>query len=368
MINFAVGPVPMDDSIRSLGSEDVPYFRTAEFSKIMLENEDCLLKLANAPSGSRAVFLTASGTGAMEATVMNCLDPIADRAIVVDGGSFGRRFRDMLELHGIEHDAIVLKHGDALTENDLRPYDGGGYTAFLVNLGETSQGILYDADMIADFCSRNDLFLIVDGISSFLADPFDMKSIGADVLITDAQKAIACPPGVAPVVLSPDALRRIETIRQPCMYLSYRAALDNQKRGQTPYTPAVGILLQINKRLQEIIRRGGAESEIDRCHEIASDFRIRIEAEGLPFVPRLNSPSNAVTYLVSKGFPVGETVRLLKEEYGIWVCPNGGDEGIDAFRVGHIGRHTVEENKVLISALVDLRSRGYMDGLESDCA
>ena len=78
-----------------------------------------------------------------------------------------------------------------------------GCTAFLVSLGETSQGVLYEAGLIASFCREHGLFLIVDGISSFLADPFDMDGMGADVLITDAQKALACPPGVAPMVLSP---------------------------------------------------------------------------------------------------------------------------------------------------------------------
>ena len=102
MLNFAVGPVPADSNVKLIGGEDSPYFRTPEFSRAMLENERMLCDLAHAPEGSRAVFLTNSGTGAMEASVMGLLDPGKDKALVVDGGSFGHRFHQMLDLHGIE--------------------------------------------------------------------------------------------------------------------------------------------------------------------------------------------------------------------------------------------------------------------------
>lgn len=212
MINFAVGPVPSSENVRAIGSLDTPYFRTPEFSHTMLENERLLCNLAHAPKGSRAIFPTCSGTGAMEAAIMGLLDPINDKAIVVDGGSFGHRFRSMLELHGIDNVPIELVPGTPLTEADLEAINVGDCTAFLVNLGETSQGVLYDASLIGRFCREHDLFLIVDGISSFLADPFDMESMEADVLITDAQKALACPPGVAPMVLSPDAVKRANSL------------------------------------------------------------------------------------------------------------------------------------------------------------
>lgn len=116
MLNFAVGSVPATAEIRALGAQNVPCFRTPEFSEIKLE------------------------------------------------------------LHQIPHTAIELTYGTPLTEADLSPFDGQDYTAFLVNLGETSQDILYDADLISRFCKKNNLFLIVDGISSFLANPFDMEA------------------------------------------------------------------------------------------------------------------------------------------------------------------------------------------------
>lgn len=364
MLNFAVGPVPSDEAIKALGAQDTPYFRTPEFSKIMLDSERILCAIAGAPEDSRAVFVTSSGTGAMEAVVMGTLDPARDRALVVDGGSFGHRFRQMLELHGVPHDAIELKPGMPLTRADLARVEGE-HTAFLVNLGETSQGVLYDANLIGEYCRAHDLFLVVDGISSFLADPFDMAGMGADVLITDAQKALACPPGVAPVVLSPRAVGRVSSIEQPCLYFDLRALLRNQERGQTPFTPAVTTLLQIHGRLMRLEAEGGAGAAVAACAKMASDFRRRLSASGLPLEMRLVSPSNALTYITcGRGVSAQSIVTELKDDYGIWVCPNGGASADTSFRVGHIGAHALSDNALLVAALEDVLSKRLRAGSE----
>ena len=133
MKNFTVGPVESSENVRKIGGEQVPYFRTPEFSKVMLENEKIILDFAQAPKKSRCIFLTASGTGAMEAAVINTLSP-KDRAIVVNGGSFGHRFLEILKLHTIPYSEISLKLGKTLTYEDLKPYNGKNFTAFLVNV------------------------------------------------------------------------------------------------------------------------------------------------------------------------------------------------------------------------------------------
>lgn len=304
------------------------------------------------------MFPTCSGTGAMEAVVMGTLDPARDRAIVVDGGSFGHRFRRMLDMHGVPAVAVELEPGTPLTRADLDAVDAKGCTAFLVNLGETSQGVLYDAGLIGDFCRERGLFLIVDGISSFLADPFDMAGMGADVLIADAQKALACPPGVAPLVLSPRAVGRVGRVAQKCMYFDLRELLGNQLRGQTPFTPAVTTLLQINRRLRDIELSGGADAAVSACAKVAADFRGRLAASRLPFSMRLSSPSNAVTFVeCPRSISAKAVFSLLKDEYGIWVCPNGGARADEAFRVGHIGEHSLSDNALLVAALRDVCSR-----------
>lgn len=357
MINFTVGPVQSDQKILEIGGEQVPYFRTPEFSEIMFENEHLMLKFAKAPMGSKAVFITGSGTASMEAVVINTLTN-KDKALVINGGSFGTRFVELLKTHNIPYFEIKIEHGKALTADMLLPFEKGGFTAFLVNVHETSTGVHYNMDIINEFCKRNGLFLIVDAISSFLADEFDMDKLGAGVMITGSQKALACNPGISVIVLSPTALKRIENIDPKCLYLNLKYALVNAERGQTPFTPAVGILRQIHERLREIDDNGGVEEEVKRTASLAIYFRSRIK--DLPLQIVSESMSNAVTPLHPLNVSAYSVFTTLKDEYGIWVCPNGGDMRETIFRVGHIGCLTTEDYDQLISALRDMHSRGLL--------
>ena len=357
MLNFTVGPVMSSDAVRAIGADQVPYFRTSEFSNVMLENENLMRKFAKASKDSRVVFLTGSGTAAMEASVMNCLNK-EDKALVVNGGSFGHRFVQLLELHDVPHTEIVLEHGKALKKEMLDQYEGKGYTAFVVNLHETSTGVHYDIDMISNFCKKNGMFLLVDSISSFLADEFNMEKLGVDVMLTGSQKALACPPGVSVIVLSSKAIARIENNNPKCMYFDLKDALKNGERGQTPFTPAVGILRQINARLKEIDAEGGVTEENKKIAELAADFREKIK--GLPFEIVSESMSNAVTPLHPTTANAYDIFLTLKDEYGIWVCPNGGDMKDTIFRVGHIGALTKEDNSTLVNAFKDLQKRGLI--------
>ena len=357
MLNFTVGPVMSSDAVRAIGAEQVPYFRTAEFSELMLENERLIKKFAHATDDSRVVFMTCSGSGGMETAIMNTLTP-KDKAIVVNGGSFGERFVELLNLHEIPFTEIKLESGKALKPEHLAELEGQGYTTFLVNKHETSTGVHYDMNLISDFCKRNHLFMIVDCISTFLADPFDMGALEADIMITGSQKALACPPGISVMVLSPRALNRIENTKCKCQYLDLKLALKNGERGQTPWTPAVGILRQINMRLKEIDANGGVEGEIARTAALANYFREQIK--DLPFEIVSESLSNAVTPLHPTTASAYDIFLKIKEEYGMWICPNGGSMKDTVFRVGHIGCLTIADYDKLIDAFRDLRVRKFI--------
>ncbi len=357
MINFTVGPVQSSDAVRAIGAEQVPYFRTLEFSDVMFENERLIKKFAKASDDSKVVFLTSSGSGAMETAIMNTLTP-NDKALVVNGGSFGHRFVELLELHHVPYTEIKLEHGKALKAEHLAPYEGQGYTVFLVNKHETSTGVHYDMNLISDFCKRNQLFLIVDCISTFLADPFDMKELGADIMITGSQKALACPPGISVMVLSPKAISRVNNTKCVCQYFDLQIALKNMERGQTPWTPAVGILRQINARLKEIEANGGVEGEIKRIGALATYFREKIK--DLPFEIVSESLSNAVTPLHPTTASAYDIFLKIKDVYGMWVCPNGGDMKDIVFRVGHIGALTTDDYDKLIAAFKEMQAKKFI--------
>lgn len=344
--------------VLAVGGSQVPYFRTTEFSSIMKENERLMKVMMKAPETARAVFLTGSGTAAMEAAVMNCLTK-EDRVIVVNGGSFGARFAAICRTHEIPYDEICLEAGSALTEADLTPFEQKGYTAFLVNLGETSTGVLYDLPLISAFCRQNNLFLIVDAISAFLVDEIDMEESGADVVLTSSQKALALAPGVSVLMLSEKAQARIAEHPAKCMYFDFSDYLKNMERGQTPFTPAVGILLEMNARLRALDAAGGVEAERKRIAALAEDFRSKIV--DLPFELFAQTPSNAVTALRVTGKTTAtEIFETLKNEYDIFVCPNGGELRDTVLRVGHIGWLTEKDNDVLIAALYDMKEKGRL--------
>lgn len=179
---------------------------------------------------------------------------------------------------------------------------------------------------------------------------FDMAGLGADVMIAGSQKALACPPGASIIVMSPRALKRVEANDPKCMYLDLREALKNQERGQTPFTPAVGTLLQINARLRGIAAKGGVLAEIAKVKSLAEDFRSKIR--DLPLEVISECMSNAVTPLSpTNGMSAYDVFLKLKDDHGIWICPNGGELKSKVFRVGHIGELSVADNDILIKAL-----------------
>lgn len=357
MLNFTVGPVMSCEEVRTIGAEQVPYFRTPEFSKIMFENENLMKKFAKADENARVVFLTGSGTAAMEAAVINVFDT-KDKVLIVNGGSFGQRFVKICQIHQIPYTEIKLEIGKKLTQEMLDQYDGKDYTGFLVNIHETSTGVHYDPVMISEFCKKNNMFLLVDAISSFLADEFDMEKLGVDLMLTGSQKALACPPGISVIVLSEHAVQRVYEKTPQCLYLDLKEALKNGERGQTPFTPAVGILRQIHARLVEIEKAGGVEAETAKIASLAADFREKIK--DMPFEIPSESMSNAVTPLHPLNVSAYKIFETLKDEYHIWVCPNGGDLAEKIFRVGHIGALTTDDNTSLVEALKDMQNRGLL--------
>lgn len=362
MLNFTVGPVQMFERTLAISSQQVPYFRTAEFSEIMKYNERQLLELFDAPDDSRIAFVTGSGTSAMEASLINCLHE-DDKVLVVNGGGFGARFVHILRHYGYHYEELPVEQGDALYAEQLDAYRAQGFTSFVVNLNETSTSTLYDLQLIAQFCKDEKLFLIVDAVSAFLSDPISMKESGIDLIFTGSQKALALAPGMAFVALAPSALSRIHERHGASVgrtsalnipfYLDFYDMLDSGVRGQTPYTPAVSVLLQLHDRLHMIEDNGGVQSELNRVKAGADYFRAQI-AE-LDFSPFSVQMGHAVTALRDPHNSAMELFNTLKNEHNIWICPNSGSLAQEVFRVGHLGNLQHSDYDCLLAALKTLR-------------
>ncbi|MDE5779176.1 MAG: aminotransferase class V-fold PLP-dependent enzyme [Lachnospiraceae bacterium] len=345
---FTVGPAQMYQHTIDVRNQIVPYFRTPEFSELMLDNRRLLLKAVHAAEDSEVMFLTASGSGAMEATVMNCFDE-KDKLLVISGGTFGERFEQICEIHGIPFEAMKLGHDEQLTANHFIKYDNQGFTGLLVNLHETYTGQLYDINIIHDFCERNSLYLIVDAISTFLCDEYYMKKYNIDATIISSQKGLCLAPGLSIVVLGNRIINQKVLKKQvQSLYFDFKDYLLNIKRGQTPFTPCVGVLLELNDMLH-FIDKQGVENRIKEVENRAKYFRDQIKhlPVHLPPFPL----SNAISPVRFEKDIAMEFFTYLKDEKNIMVNPVGGELGKSSIRVAHIGDLEFDDYDLLVKEI-----------------
>ena len=294
------------------------------------------------------MYLTASGTAAMEAAVMNCFSE-QDRLLVIAGGSFGQRFVDICEIHKIPHDVVKVEYGETLTGVMLSQYEDTTYTGLLVNIDETSTGQLYDIKLLSDFCKRKGMYLVVDAISSFLCDEFDMAGHCVDVMIASSQKGACISPGLSMVVLSKRIIEeRVMKSDIRSLYFDFKDYFKNFERGQTPYTPAVGICIELSASLK-MIERVGLANHLKHIADVATDFREKIKA--LP-VSLPNFPlSNAITPIIFKEPIAYKVFEILKDKYGIFVNPTGGMMADYSLRIAHIGQTSKDDNTMLVGKI-----------------
>lgn len=344
---MTIGPVQMNRSTLKIRSKQIPYFRNKDFSDLMLDNERLLKEFQFADEDSRVIFLTASGTGAMEATVMNLFDE-RDKVLIISGGTFGKRFEKICETHKIPFDVINVDFDDDLKSDHFKEFNPKDYTGLLVNIHETSIGKLYDISVINEFRSRGDMLLVVDAISSFLCDNFRMKDNNIDVSIISSQKGLCLAPGMSFVTLSTRAQNKVKSLDSKSVYFDFKDYLNNIARGQTPFTPAVGVCYELNDRLRRIDDKG-LYCEIFEVFIRARNFRALL-SESKATYPKFNK-SDAITTVLLNNDNADEIICYLKNKYGIIVNPSGGDLGKHSFRVSHVGNINEKDYKKVIDTI-----------------
>ena len=346
---FTPGPVKMPEIVLSEGAKQLPYFRTKQFSKIVSECNRMLKNSVNAPAGSECIFLSASGTGAMDAVVSNMFDK-SDSILSVNSGAFGKRFCEILEFYSIENEQILVQSGSSITYEQLSAVPLHKKTALLINGHETTTGALHDLHMAGQFCSKNKLLFIVDAISMYLADNVDMQKQNIDILILSSQKGLALPPGLSVVILSQSAQRLLQTKNARSFYFDFNKYLSNIIAGQTPFTPPIGIILQLYKRLIQI-EELGVDEIIKNTEMVANHFRDSIKKLPLKIYPE--HPSNAITALTPLDNKNAKEIVLDFEKlYNIYLCPNGGNLEKSVFRVSHMGVIDIPYTNKLIEKMI----------------
>jgi len=344
---FTPGPTKISDQILKIGSQQLPYNRTQDFSALTYEIIDGLKYIFQTKED--VVILTSSGTGAMEATVLNLLGR-NDHVLIINGGTFGQRWVNLCKIHNIPHDEIKLNYGESLCIDLLSSkLSDSKYTSLLINAHETSTGVLYDIESIGELTNKHQVMFIVDGISSICADPFLMDQWHVDVALLSSQKALALPPGLSFIALNEKAKEKIESIPVKSLYFDLLDYLKNQRRGQMPYTPAIGIFLMLHERLKEI-RRIGLDHLILKHEKLGKIFRESIKDLPLSILPE--NPSNALTAVkCDERIDAIQLVQHMESKYDTYLASSGGDLKHKLFRVSHMGDQTEQDIELLINDL-----------------
>lgn len=338
---FTLGPVEMYESTKSIRQRDIVYFRTEEYSNIVNNSLKKMAELIGVSGENAIIYMASSGTGAMESAVENCINK-NEKALVINGGTFGDRFCQLLKYHDIPYSSIDLKWNEALTKEHLELFNNSDFTHLFVNICETQTGQLYDIKMLSDFCKQNNMYLIVDAIGSFLADEYCMDEYGIDLTIISSQKGLCLSPGMSIVAFSKRMKEKVlnNTNKISSIYFDFKDYLKNIERGQTPYTPAVCVMYELADMLNLIEKEGGKEARLAIVKQKCAYFRENALNIGLtiPDYPK----SNMLTPVYFDNISAYEIFKKLKDNYQIYVNPCGGELADKLFRVSHIGNTTIE--------------------------
>jgi aspartate aminotransferase-like enzyme len=328
------GPTPVPETVLAAAAEPIIHHRTPEFSRIFMETTEGIQYVFGT---KEAVFiLTSSGTGGMEAAIVNTLSP-GDKVIAINGGKFGERWGSICKAYGVNCKEIVLEWGRDFTKDELEAEIkvDSGVKAVFATLSETSTGAVYDVRGFGEVVSKTDAILVVDGISGVGATACPMDEWNVDVLVSGSQKSFMIPPGLAYIAFSPKAWRRVETSSLPKFYFDAVKAKKNLEKQTTPWTPAISLIIQQKKSL-DIIREMGLEKLYAHHRILGESTRAGIRALNLEILAQ--KPGDILTAVKTPpGLDGTKLVKVMQGKYRAYIAgaqdPNKGK----FFRIAHLG-------------------------------
>jgi aspartate aminotransferase-like enzyme len=347
------GPTALPPSVRDAGGRQMINHRGPEFAA-MLHRVSEGMRPYFGTTGDVAI-LTCAGTGGLEAAVVNTLSP-GDRVLAVSIGSFGDRFAKIAETFGAEVDRVSAEWGWAAEPAEVSERLGGGpYKAILLTHNETSTGVINPiADLIAAVRADAPATLVlVDSVSALGAVPFEMDRWGADVVITGSQKAWMAAPGLAMVAASDRAWTAMETARMPRFYLDLRRHRDHHGTGETPWTPAIAVVYQVDEGLR-LMNAEGMANVFARHEASAAAARAGLEALGFELYADPDHASPTVTAVHLPESLEWKAFNGAVKRRGVVLAGGQGKLAGKVFRLGHLGSVTVEEILGAIAALEEV--------------
>lgn len=359
------GPTKVPPPVREALARPMVHHRTAEFQTVLKEVGENLKNLFR--TAQEVYLLTSSGTGAMEAAVSNLLSP-GEEVLVIRGGKFGQRWGEIAEAYGMRVATLDPVWGKPL---DLRLLEKAlsahpNVRAIFATLCETSTGVLYPIREIRQTLGDREVLLVVDAISGLGQEEFAMDAWGVDATVAGSQKGTMLPPGLAFLALSPRAWGRVERSRCPRYYFSLPAARAAWAKTDTPFTPAINLIVGLQESLRFILREGLA-SFIARHAAQSRHLRERIQEMGLSLFADPACASATVTAVqVPEGIDGKALVRRIREAHGVFIAGGQGHElAGKIFRIasmGAIGPPEIEAGLKALEAV--LQEMGWKVGVK----
>jgi len=337
------GPTPLPQEVREAQSAPMIDHRGTEFGEMQREITAGLAELI----GTRGdvLLLTGSGTGALEAAVVNTLSP-RDRVLAVTIGSFGDRFAKIASAFGAHVERFEVPWGEAADPAALEQHLAANapYRAVLLTHNETSTGVTNPLRELAGVVrnAAGDPLLLVDGISGLGAMPFEMDAWGIDLVVSASQKAWMGSPGIAIAAVGDRAWAANETAGMPRVYWDLAEARKWAEKGQTPWTPAVSVLFGLRVGVRRLLAEG-REQTWARHAAIAAAVQAGLEALGLTLVAAPQDRSSTVTAAwLPEGLDWAPFNAAMRAK-GLVVAGGQGAWAGRILRFGHMGGVGIDE-------------------------
>jgi aspartate aminotransferase-like enzyme len=332
------GPTPLPERVVRAASRPMINHRGPEFAALLRDIEEGLRWALR--TDNDVLIYPCSGTGGLEAAVVNLLSP-GERALFCTMGSFGNRWADMGAAYGADVVRLRVEPGEPIDPEDVERIlaENADITTVFVTHNETSTGVTNDIPAIAAVVKARGKLLAVDSVSGAGCLPLDTDGCQIDVLITGSQKGWMAPPGVAMVAVSAAALARAEATTTPRWYLDFVRERKFQEKSQTATTPAVGVLFAMQEGLA-MMREEGLEAIWERHARVGSMIRAGVDALGLRLLAAEGHRSDTVTAIhnpVDGADTLKELLTGLRTRHGLVLAGGQGDLAGKIFRIGHLG-------------------------------
>lgn len=347
------GPTPCPDYVLKAMGQDMINHRGPEFQDMIHRTTERLKKVFETKND--VFILTGSGTGAMEAAIVNTLSP-DDTVLSVSIGVFGDRLAEIAEVYGANVIRFTTEWGVAADPNELKKTldDNPNIKAVLVTHNETSTGVTNDMETISKIVKDAGKLLLVDAISSLSSIPFYTDKWDCDVVMSGSQKGYMIPPGLAFVSVSQGAWDAFKEAKMPRFYWDFGRAKTYLERGQTPWTPAISMFYALDVALNGMFEEG-MENIFQRHVDIANQTRKGVKDLGLELFAQESHASNTVTAInIPQNVNAGDLAKKMQSDHDVVLGGGQGNLSGKIFRIGHLGYVSENDISSVLKALHDV--------------